>query len=254
MITATPQSAPPVIRPFRVLGRAVTGVLVEEWHKLTVLPGLRLRLGPRAFPLTLGSTALVMVMWLGQMTTAGSSAVVWIGGVSARLPIDVAVARFPGSMFAPAPNLPVWGSLAQVLLVFGLAEAWLGAGRTLGISLLATALSSLGGRLMCELGPHHLLGLPYQASLLLDTGPSSAVVALMVYVCLRQGAWLGLTATIIVMVGELVVLPNMAGREHIIAIVTALLAALPLLARDRQRHRVPLPVADFVRLSARCRA
>jgi hypothetical protein len=107
---------------------------------------------------------------------------------------------------------------------------------------------------MCELGPHHLLGLPYQASLLLDTGPSSAVGALMVYVCLRQGAWLGLTATIIVMVGELVVLPNMAGREHIIAIVTALLAALPLLARDRQRHRVPLPAVDFVRLPARCRA
>jgi hypothetical protein len=56
------------------------------------------------------------------------------------------------------------------------------------------------------------------------------------------------------MVGELVVLPNMAGHEHIIAIVTALLAALPLPARGRQRHRVPLPAADFERLSARCRA
>jgi hypothetical protein len=241
MITAPPQRAPRVIIR-RSLPRPVTRrfapTVVEEWHRLTAVPRLSLREGPRAFPLTLCSTALIMVMWLAQMTQVGEAAVRLLGGVSAKLPLGVALLRLPGSMLAPAENLPAWGSLAQVLVVFGLAEAWFGARRTLGIALAATALSTLGGRVMYVLGPHHPLGLSLAGAGCLDTGPSAAVVALMVYVCCRRQAWLTLSALVATMVGELIMLPNLAGREHIIAIVVGLAAASPLVVRRTQAKQL----------------
>jgi hypothetical protein len=224
MITVCPRrthraTTPPSLAP----------AVVEEWRRLTVVPRLSVRQGPRAFPLTLCSTALIMVMWLAEMTRQGAVAVRFLGGVSAKLPLDVALLRLPGSAMTPAPNLPAWGALAQVLLVFGLAEAWFGVRRTLGIALMATALSTLGGRIMCMLGPHHVLGLPSAEAGVLDTGPSAAVVALMVCVCFRRRAWLTLSALVTTMVGELIMQPDLAGREHIIAIAVGVVAASPLI-------------------------
>jgi hypothetical protein len=207
------------------------------------VPRLSMREGRRAFPLTLCSTGLIMVLWLAQMTRQGEAAVRLLGGISAKLPLDVALIRLPGSMLVPAPNLPAWGALTQVLLVFGLAEAWFGARRTLGIALAATALSTLGGRIMCMLGPHHLLGLPGSEAWVLDTGPSSAVVALLVYVCCRRRAWLTLSVLVATMVGELIVLPNLAGREHIIAIAVGAAAASPLVVRRVQLRQLAAPVS-----------
>jgi hypothetical protein len=218
--------------------RSFAPTVLEEWHRLTAVPRPSLRESPRAFPLTLASTALVTVMWLAQMTQVGEAAVRLLGGVSAKLPLGVALLRLPGSMLAPAQNLPAWGALAQVLVVFGLAEAWFGGRRTLGIALTATAISTLGGRVMCMLGPHHPLGVSYAEAWGLDTGPSAAVVALMVYVCCHRRAWLTLSALVAIMVGELILLPNLAGREHIIAIVVGLVAASPPVVRRIQMKQL----------------
>jgi hypothetical protein len=172
-------------------------------------------------------------MWLAQMTTVGRTVVGWVAGVSPSTPLPLAIVRLPGSMFAPAPNLPVWGALAQVFVVFAVAEAWLGARRTLSIALVSTFIATMGGRLMCLLGPATGLGLPHADFHALDTGPSVAVVTLAVYVCCVRRAPRILTAVVVTMAIEVIMLPNLAGREHVIGILVGFVAAgvAPLVRR-----------------------
>jgi hypothetical protein len=82
------------------------GPVVDDWRRITVLPRLSVRQGPRAFPLTLCSTALIMVMWLAEMTRQGAVAVRFLGGVSAKLPLDVALLRLPGDLLAEPAGGP----------------------------------------------------------------------------------------------------------------------------------------------------
>jgi hypothetical protein len=62
-----------------------------------------------------------------------------LAGESATLPPVLALLRMPLSTFAPAPQLPPWGALAQVLVAFALLEAAMGWRRTLAVALGATA-------------------------------------------------------------------------------------------------------------------
>jgi len=43
------------------------------------------------------------------------------------------------SMFAPAPQLPAWGAMTQVLVAFGISECWLGWRKMLAIAMLTVA-------------------------------------------------------------------------------------------------------------------
>lgn len=214
---------------------------VAEWRRI-VSESLEIIKKEHHIPLALTATATVLVLWLAQMTTFGATIVGWVAGVSPSTPLPLAIVRLPGSMFAPAPNLPVWGSLAQVFVVFAVAEIWLGVRRTLTIALVATFITTLSGRLMCMLGPGTGLGLPRADYWALDTGPSVAVVTLVVYLCCVRGAPRILTVVVVSMVIEVIMLPNMAGREHVLAILIGLVAAgsAPLLARMRTMALVPI--------------
>ncbi len=86
------------------------------------------------------------------------------------------LARLPGSMLAPAQGLPVWGSLAQILLAFGIAEAAVGRRMTIAVAFLGHVLATAGARLVLTL----FSGLAANR-LVLDTGPSAATVALAAY-------------------------------------------------------------------------
>lgn len=158
----------------------ITGAVAEA-RRLTAEPLVRLRRG--RLPLAFGSAASVLLLWSLHFSALGTRIVRLISDVSASTPFALAVARLPASMYAPAPNLPVWGSLLQVLAVFGIAETYLGRRRTLTIALTATFLCTLSGRIMCYLGPHTIVGLPWIARYASDTGPSAAVVALVAYLC-----------------------------------------------------------------------
>src|SRR3954447_16719928 len=106
----------------------------------------------------------------------------------AALPFGHALQRLPLSMVAPAPNLPVWGALAQVFVVFAVAEWAIGPVPAVGVALGAHAAATLAGRAMITLGPDHLLGVDRALGAVRDTGPSVAVVALAVYVGARRRA------------------------------------------------------------------
>ncbi|MFD7991052.1 hypothetical protein [Streptomyces mexicanus] len=196
-----------------------------------------LRRGPRAVPLTLAAVALTAVLHLAQNQPWGHDVVRQAGGVRAADPLWVALLRTPLSLFVPAPDLPVWGALAQVLCVFCVAEICLGRRRTLAVAYAATLAGTLYARLGLALGPHRPLGLPAADAHVVDTGPSAAVVGLAVYVGWRCGAYVTAAAVCAAMAVEVVLKENLAGKEHLAAIAAvALLCALPA-----ARRRWPYP-------------
>ncbi|CAM5233318.1 hypothetical protein SALBM135S_06487 [Streptomyces alboniger] len=118
--------------------------------------------------------------------------------------------------------------------VFGIAEICLGRWRALLVGYVATLAGTLYARVGIALGPDHPIGLPASDARVVDTGPSAAVVGLAVYVCWRYGAFFTAALVTALMVVELMVKDNLAGKEHLAAIAAVLvLCALPSPRRRR---------------------
>ena len=194
--------------------------------------------GWRAIPFSLFSAALITAFALLQHTGWGWWLVEHVAAVYQALPIWLIVVRLPLSMFAPAPDLPAWGAVAQVLVVFAVAEVRLGRWRTFLVAVCTNALTTLSARLMWVIGSALGVGTPQIDAYELDTGPSTVVVALSVYVLLRCRAYTLMAAIVLAMVLETVLLPNLAGQEHLVAVglgVAAYLLGdrLPVALRER---------------------
>ncbi|WP_425581562.1 hypothetical protein [Streptomyces stramineus] len=183
--------------------------------------------------MTLSAVALTSAFQIVQNQPWGFEPVQKLGSVQAQLPWWLALLRTPLSLFVPALDLPVWGALAQVLLVFGVAEICLGRWRTLAIAYVATLAGTMYARLAIHIGPDSPFGLPAEAAKVVDTGPSAAVVGLAVYVAWRYRAWLTCAFVVVAMVVEVFVKPNLAGKEHVAAVA----AMLALCVADEVRRR-----------------
>ncbi len=150
-----------------------------------------------------------------------------LGGVYADLPLWLSLLRTPVSLYVPALDLPVWAGITQLFLAFALAELALGRRRTLAISYITTLAGTLTARVMIALGPGWWgLGLPPECGKVLDTGPSAAVVGLFTYLAVVRRAPVVFTLTGGSMVWESIAVPNLAGREHLIAVGTAVVLGL----------------------------
>jgi len=221
--------------------RLIYGRLRVEAAAVFGPPWLALRArGPAAFPLALGCAGLVALFGVIQHTGPGWWFVEHTADVFQALPLGVILLRLPLSMFAPAPDLPAWGAALQVLVVFGVCEIRLGRARTLITALCVNSLTTLAAWIMIVVGLHLGLGTPQIDAYELDTGPSTVVVALSVYAALLCRAYLLLGATVASMATEAVVLPNLAGREHLVAIgLGALAFAVGERIRPAGAARVP---------------
>ncbi|MER5885233.1 hypothetical protein ABT160_15500 [Streptomyces sp. NPDC001941] len=207
----------------------------REWGALyaTVRTALVTR-GWRAVPMTLAAVCLTSLFQLVQNQDWGYQLVQDIGSVRAEDPLWLALLRTPLSLFVPALDLPVWGALAQVLLVFGIAEICLGRPRTLLLAYVATLAGTLYARVGIALGPDAFLGLPAEDAQVVDTGPSAAVVGLAVYVCFRYRAYVTAAMVTAAMVVEVLFKDNLAGKEHLAAIAAVLLVCLVTRYRSRR--------------------
>lgn len=130
-----------------------------------------------ASALTLG--AAVVVASVRYRQHGGRQLVLACCGDRNGYPFGVWLARLPGSMVAPANSLPAWGSVAQVLLAFGLAESAVGRRMTLGVAFLGHLIASAVGRWVLSSGA--LIGGLAADRFALDTGPSAATVTLAAY-------------------------------------------------------------------------
>ncbi|MEU2070563.1 hypothetical protein [Streptomyces anulatus] len=215
---------------------ALRRAAVREWGPLVtaVRRGLAGR-GVRALALTTGAVALTAIVQLTQNQAWGYRPVQNLGAVRAEDPLWLALLRTPLSLFVPALDLPVWGALAQILLVFGLAEVCLGRWRTLAVAYLATLAGTLYARIGIALGPEGFLGLPASDAQVVDTGPSAAVVGLAVYVCHQRRARFTGALVVLAMVVEVLVKDNLAGREHLAAIAAVLVVCGAREWRGRRR-------------------
>lgn len=207
--------------------------------------------GIAALALTLTSTTAVLLLQVLQHTPGGAALVERMGVVRASLPLWVSLLRTPLSLFVPAENLPVWGAALQVLVLFGIAELTVGRRATLIVAYAGTLAGTLYARLgvrVGERGGTSLLALPWSDAVVRDTGPSAAVVALAVYVAWRYRAWITGWVTIGAMALEQLLYPNLAGAEHLAAILCALaLAGCAEVVGSRWRRQLngwspPLPV------------
>ncbi|GAB2953377.1 hypothetical protein [Streptomyces heilongjiangensis] len=210
-----------------------------EWGPLyaAVRPALaRRRL--RAVPMTVAAVALATVVHLVHRRTWGYGFIEEVGAVRAEDPLWAALLRTPLSLFVPALDLPVWGALAQILLVFGIAEICLGKRRTPAVAYLATLAGTLYARVGVALGPDvPLAGLPCSDARVVDTGPSAAVVGLAVYLGWRLRAYATAGAVVVAMIVEVLVKENLAGKEHLAAIAAVLVLCGLRAVRQRRSAR-----------------
>ncbi|MFE7099633.1 hypothetical protein [Streptomyces erythrochromogenes] len=194
----------------------------------------------RAIPMTLGAVCLTSVFQIVQNTSWGFQAVQDLGSVKAVDPFWLALLRTPLSLFVPALDLPVWGALAQMLLVFGIAEICIGWWRTLVIGYVATLAGTTYARIGVALGPEHPFGLPVSDRIVNDTGPSAAVVGLAIYLCWRYRAYLTGALVILAMIVEVLIKNNLAGKEHLAAIAAVMAVCVVRAQWGVVRSRVPV--------------
>ncbi|MFJ9561261.1 hypothetical protein ACIRQQ_14645 [Streptomyces fuscichromogenes] len=233
----------------RVAARAVRLVrrtLRDEWHAIVMEPVRQLVRRGLSGLLLAFVAAFGVIFFHGIAQHPVGRRLVWhLGGVTADLPLWLALLRTPVSLYVPALDLPVWAGISQLFLAFALAELTLGRGRTLAVAYLTTLAGTMTARLMVALGPGWWgLGLPPEAGRVLDTGPSAAVVGLFTYLAVVRRAPVVFTLTGGSMVWESIAVPNLAGREHLIAVGSALVLGL------LHGHRPPFPTFLVDRLDA----
>ncbi|MEU6600080.1 hypothetical protein [Streptomyces flaveolus] len=215
---------PLLARLARFTGRTLWG----EWHAIVVDPVRRLvRRGLSGLLLAFVAAFGVIFFHDVAQHPTGELWVERLGGVRAELPLWLSLLRTPVSLYVPALDLPVWAGITQLFLAFALAELALGRARTLVIAYATTLAGTLTARLMVALGPGWWgFGLPPEAGQVLDTGPSAAVVGLFTYLSVVRRAPVVFTLTGGSMVWESIAVPNLAGREHLIAVAAAIVLGL----------------------------
>jgi len=220
----------------------------REWQGIVVDPLRQLRARGLSSLLLAFVAALGVIFFHGvAQRPDGAAAVRLLGGVTGDLPLWLALLRTPVSLYVPALDLPVWAGITQLFLAFALAELVLGRARTLALAYATTLAGTLTVRAMIVLGPGWRgLGLPPETGHVLDTGPSAAVVGLFTYVAVVRRAPVLFTLTGGSMVWESIAVPNLAGREHLIAVATAIVLGL----LHGQSHRWPRTRAALARRRA----
>ncbi|MFG2816049.1 hypothetical protein [Streptomyces sp. NPDC048410] len=240
-----------LVRAARFTGRTLRG----EWHAVVVDPVRRLaHRGLSGLLLAFVAASGVILFHDLAQHPLGATWVRRLGGVTADLPLWLSLLRTPVSLYVPALDLPVWAGITQLFLAFALAELVLGRVRTLAIAYVTTLAGTLTARLMIELGPGWWgFGLPAEYGAVLDTGPSAAVVGLFTYLAVIRRAPVVFTLTGGSMVWESLAVPNLAGREHLVAVSAAVLLGLlrgrrlrpPYAGKPRPRP-VPPPATPAV--------
>lgn len=203
-------------------------VLRGEWYGMVIEP-VRQLLRRGLSGLVLAFVAAFGVIFFHAMAQypTGAAVVRLIGGVKGSLPLPLALLRTPVSLYVPALDLPVWAGITQLFLAFALAELALGRARTLAIAYATTLAGTLTVRVMIGLGPGWWgLGLSPAIGQVLDTGPSAAVVGLFTYLAVVRRAPIVFVLTGGSMVWESIAKPNLAGREHLIAVGAAIALAV----------------------------
>lgn len=214
--------------------RRLRAALRAEWQCLCLAAWRELR-GRRTAGVSLAVTAALAMICLHELQQIPSSdrVVRRFSEVRADQPLWQSLLRTPVSVLVPTRDQPVWGGLPRLLLSLGLAQLLIGWKRTLLIAYAATLAGTLSARVMVAIGPDHFAGVPAAYAHDVDTGASAAVVGLFTYLAVRLRAPVLCLLTVVPTVVGSILKPNLAGREHLVAVTLVLVLALV------QEHRRP---------------
>ena len=185
--------------------------------------------GVAGFSLTIAMSGALVVMAVLDRTLPGRRLVDACCVVRASEPMHVELARLIGSIFAPAPHLPLWGAVLQVVVVVGIAEMLLGWRWVLAVGLACHVAATLAARGMFAVGPHHLgaFALPLSMAAERDTGPSALTVGLAGALVVRERLR---SLTVLYVIGLAIVTlaagTSLAGVEHLVAACVGMLLGL----------------------------
>ncbi len=138
-----------------------------------------------------------------------------------------------------AANLPVWGAFIQFAVVAAATEVLIWWLRMLVVGVVANAAATAGARVMAWLGPHNPWGISADVAGQPDTGPSVLITAMVIYLAIVHRAPIVGSLTAAIMIGEVVINPNLAGREHLIGMATAAVLAFAAHLRAYLRRSQP---------------
>ncbi|MEV7618365.1 hypothetical protein [Streptomyces sp. NPDC089799] len=194
--------------------------------------------------------AVVAVIGLHALdqTRHGGAFVQVIAGVRGDQPVLLVLLRTPVSLFVPARDLSAWPGLPQLFIAFALAQLSLGRTRTVLVAYASTLAGTFSARIMIALGPYWW-GLPAETAHVVDTGPSAAIVALFTHVAVVRRAPVLFLVTGGSMILRSIAEPNLAGREHLVAIAVAI--ALGLFHNRLTGRRRPRPASRGVSFRTR---
>jgi hypothetical protein len=185
--------------------------------------------GVAGFSLTIAMSGALVAMSVLDTTLPGRRLVDACCAVRASEPMHVELARLIGSIFAPAPHLPLWGSVLQVVVVVGLAELLLGWRWVLVAGLACHVAATLAARGIFAIEPHHLgaVALPLSMAAERDTGPSALTVGLAASLVVRERLRsLTVVYVICVATATLLAATSVAGVEHLVAAGVGMLLGL----------------------------
>ncbi|MFG2717909.1 hypothetical protein ACGFW5_06330 [Streptomyces sp. NPDC048416] len=213
----------------RNLRREFRSVVVEPVRALV-------RRGLSGALLAVCASAAVLLLHAVDQSRTGSVLVRLISHVRGDIPLPLVLLRTPLSLFVPARDMAALPGIPVLFLAFALAQLVLGLRRTLLVAYAVSLAGTLSARVMIAAGPRWW-GLPPEAAQVIDTGASAAVVGLFAHIATVKRA----PVLFVCAVGPTVLRsfekPNLAGREHIVAIAFAVV--LGLLASRRPRKTVP---------------
>jgi hypothetical protein len=163
-----------------------------------------------------------------------------LADVRADLPLPTELARLPISALVPTADLPLWLAVAQLLVVVGLGELLFARRLVVLVAVAGHILPTLAARWMLDLGPANLLGLPRYLAAEIDTGPSALTTAVGGFLLVRCGA-----RRTAVLLGTALLLadrisPGLDGREHLLALIVGVVAAVLLARHDRAEAAAPI--------------
>ncbi|WP_138960903.1 hypothetical protein [Streptomyces sp. YIM 121038] len=210
----------------------IRGVLRREWQGVAVAAWRELRSrGAAGVALAVGGTLAMLVLHGLEQIPDPDRVVRMLGEVRADQPLWQSLLRTPLSVFIPTRDQPPWGGIPRLVLAFGLAQLLVGWRRTLLVAYGATLAGTLGARVMIAIGPGHWAGVPASYAHDVDTGASAAVVGLFTYLAVRLRAPVLCLAFVVPTVVGSLLNPNLAGREHLVAV--ALVAGVAAVRQGR---------------------
>jgi hypothetical protein len=199
--------------------------LLDELRSLLVDVASAWRSGRRPWLATAACLLTVAVSGAWH-APQGRDALVKVGDAYAAQPLKVEVVRLPASVFLPTFDLPWWGAVIQVAAVLGVAELLFGRRGLTVVGGLAQFASTMAARVMIIYGAAVHMGLPLSQAGMLDTGPSGITTAIGSWLLARRHAYATLALLMVGLTVAAVFQPNIDGREHEIAMLVGILAAL----------------------------